>query len=546
MKRFLSAFLAVLLCLLPAALAAPAALKGVTLFSMDTGFYEPVSALPVRLMLDGAPLSSGVPALLYQNRTMVPVRPIAEALGAEVGWHQGNRQVTLTTREHVIVLTIGLTSARVDGKNTPLPDGVSAQLVHYQDQDSTMVPLRFVSEQLGCTVDWDGDSYTASVTRTPSPSETLPPTATPGVTPTPSVSPSVAPTLPPISPPPTNVPPPPPDEPDEPEPSPRPSEPVPENPSTPSEPDEEETLFTVRRIKADDNAQTVLVSIQGEGKVRYVVQEMDGRAVIDVLNARLRDGIPSTIYMENEIFSAVRYADHTDLYSVPSVRVVLDLRSGYTCSANVEVTDDEDGILIRSFRKTDSTGTFLPTVPITPGASTVVLDAGHGGSANGALYENIKEKTLNLAVTKKVAAILIKQGYNVIMTRSDDTYLGLNERANIANAVNADIFVSIHSNANENPEIYGLSTYHFPESRRGSLLAKAIQDAAAQVSGAKNRGILSANFAVLRETDMPAALVEMGFMTNHDELMRLADSAYQDKMAQGIANGIVNYLNSQK
>ncbi|MCI8539752.1 MAG: AMIN domain-containing protein [Oscillospiraceae bacterium] len=544
MKRLFSAFLAVLfaLGLFPAALAAPAALKDVTLFSIDTGFYEPVSALPVQLLLDGAPLSSGVPALLYQNRTMVPVRPIAEALGAEVGWHQDNRQVTLTTKKHVIVLTIGLTSARVDGKMVPLPDGISAQLVHYQNQDSTMVPLRFVSEQLGCAVDWDGDSYTALVTRNPSPPplETVPPTASPDVTPT------ITPALPPISPPPTNVPPPPPDEPDEP----APTNPVPEKPPAPSGPDEEdpseEAAFTVRRIKADDNAQTVLVSVQGEGKVQYVVQEMDGRAVIDVLNARLRNEMPSTIYMENEIFSAVRYADHTELYSAPSVRVVLDLRPGYTCSANVEVTDTGDGILIRSFRKTDSTGTFLPTVPITPGASTVVLDAGHGGSANGALYEEIKEKTLNLAVTKKVAAILIKQGYNVIMTRSDDTYLGLNERANIANAIHADIFVSIHSNANENPEIYGLSTYHFPESRRGSLLAKAIQDAAAQASGAKNRGILSANFAVLRETEMPAALVEMGFMTNHDELMRLADSAYQDKMAQGIANGIVNYLNSQK
>lgn len=526
MKRLFPALLALILCLLPAALAAPAVLKDITLYSTDSGFYEPVSALPVRLMLDGSPLSADVPALLYQNRTMVPVRPIAEALGAEVGWHQGNRQVTLTTREHVIVLTIGLASARVDGKMVDLPDGVSAQLVQYQEKNSTMVPLRFVSEQLGCTVDWDGDTYTALVTREPSapPSETLPPavdTTPPAVTPSPVETPDVI------------VPPPPPEEPEEPAPK-------------PSEPNEEEAAFTVRRIKADDNAQTVSLSIRGEGKVNYVVQEMEGRAVIDVLNARLRDGMPSAIYMENEIFSAVRYADHTDLYDVPSVRVVLDLRSGYTCSGNVEVTEDEDGILIRSFRKTTSTGTFLPTVPITPGASTIVLDAGHGGSATGALYEGIKEKDLNLSVTKKVAAILIRHGYNVIMTRSDDTYLGLNERANIANAVNADIFVSIHSNANDDPEIYGLSTYHFPESRRGPLLARAIQNAGSEATGAKNRGILSANFAVLRETEMPAALVEMGFMTNHDELMRLADSAYQDKMAQGIADGIVNYLNSQK
>lgn len=521
MKRTLSAFLAVLLCLtlfLPAA-AAPSPLDGVAVFSPSSGRYESASVLPVGLTLDGSPLATDVPALLYQERTMVPVRPIAEALGAEVGWHQGNRQVTLTTGEHVIVLTIGSSTAQVDGAPAALPDGVSAQLVQYQGSNSTMVPLRFVSEQLGCTVDWDPVSYTAILLR-------------PGTVPEHP--------LPSISLPEETIPPPPPTE-----------EPV--LPTPPSEPEENvpgepqrEAQFTVRRIVADDNAQTVFLSLRGEGDVTYIVQEMDQRAVVDVLNAQLRDGIPSTIYMENEIFSSVRYAEHTNLYDVPSVRVVLDLRSGFSCSENVEVKEENGGILIRSFRESSSTGTFIPSVPITPGTSIVVLDAGHGGALTGAMYEGIKEKDLNLAVTKKVAAILIRHGYNVIMTRSDDTDIGLVERANIANAINADIFVSIHSNANEDPSIFGVSTYHFPQSRRGSLLAQSIQTAAASATGAKNRGILSANFAVLRETDMAAALVEMGFMTNHSELMQLADEAYQAKMAQGIADGIVRYLNSQK
>lgn len=521
MKRTLSAFLAVLFCLtlLLPAFAAPSPLDGVTVFSTTSGKYEAASVLPVGLTLDGSALATDVPALLYQERTMVPVRPIAEALGAEVGWHQGNRQVTLTTSEHVIVLTVGSATAQVDGRLVGLPDGVSAILVNYQGSNSTMVPLRFVSEQLGCIVDWDPADYTAIITR-------------PGAEPEPEDP------LPSISLPEETIPPPPTEEPNLPE------TPV-ESPSTPSTPSKE-AQFTVRRIVADDNAQTVFLSIRGDGEVKYVVQEMDRRAVVDVLNAKLRDGMPSTIYMENEIFSSVRYAEHTDMYDVPSVRVVLDLRSGFSCSENVEVTEEDGGILIRSFRTSTSTGTFIPTVPITPGTSIVVLDAGHGGALTGALYEGIKEKDLNLSVTKQVAAILIKQGYNVIMTRSNDVDIGLNERANIANAVNADIFVSIHSNANEDSSIYGLSTYYFPESRRGSLLAQAIQDAAADATGAKDRGILSANFAVLRETNMAAALVEMGFMTNHDELMRLADEDYQAQMAQGIAAGIVRYLNSQK
>ena len=504
--------------LITTALAAPAPLEGVYWFNPATGGMESISAVQVRLTLDGLPLTSDVPALLYQERTMVPVRCIAEALGASVDWNQSTRQVTLTTSDKVILLTIGSSTALVNGQETPLPDGISAQLFEYQGGNSTMVPLRFVSEQLGCTVDWDSATYTAIITRP----QTIPPI---------------------VEEPEENIPAPPTD-----------------SPLTDGNDDtnagnsvdgngdsSSSAAYTIVSIETDDNAQTVFLSIQGEDveDVEYVVQSFEGRAVIDVLDARLQSGIPATVLTGNEIFSAVRYSDHSDLYDVPSVRVVLDLRDGYTCKENVEVTNDEDGILIRSYIEEDNSDTFVPTVPIDPNKSTIVLDAGHGGTDVGANYGGVYEKDINLAVTLKVAEILKGYGYNVITTRSTDTTVNLYDRAPIANAVDADIFVSIHSNANPNTEVYGLSTYCFPNSRRGSLLAQYIQDAAAAATGAKNRGVYQENFVVLRETEMPAALVEMGFMTNEAELKKLCDSDYQDKMAQGIADGIVQYLNSQ-
>ena len=188
---------------------------------------------------------------------------------------------------------------------------------------------------------------------------------------------------------------------------------------------------------------------------------------------------------------------------------------------------------------------FTPTVPIDPEKSTIVIDPGHGGSRPGARYEGIAEKDINLAVSKKLETLLKNHGYNVVMTRSTDVDVGLYERADIANAVNADLFVSIHSNAAENrPDYQGIYTYYHPSSRRGARLAQAIQTPLCRMTGRIDRGIKDADFVVIRETKMCAVLVEMGFMTNHEELMNLIDDSYQDKLAQGISEGIVSYLNS--
>ena len=130
------------------------------------------------------------------------------------------------------------------------------------------------------------------------------------------------------------------------------------------------------------------------------------------------------------------------------------------------------------------------------------------------------------------------------MTRTTDVYMDLYDRADIANDVGADIFVSIHANAYEDPEIYGAMTYYHPSSGRGKRLAQAIQAPMCQAAGAKDKGVRDADFVVLRETDMCAVLVETGFMTNHNELMQLNDSDYQDKLVKGICEGIVRYLNT--
>ncbi|WMM26808.1 N-acetylmuramoyl-L-alanine amidase [Tissierella sp. MB52-C2] len=171
----------------------------------------------------------------------------------------------------------------------------------------------------------------------------------------------------------------------------------------------------------------------------------------------------------------------------------------------------------------------------------VFLDAGHGGKDPGALGNGLQEKDIALSVTLKVGEILKRHNVEVIYSRTTDVFLELSERTNLANKANADIFVSIHCNAAENVNAKGVETFSYPNSTKGTALAKCIQDSILQSKiYTLNRGIKTANFAVLRQSNMPSALVELAFITNIDDFKILKDK--QEELALAVAKGILNYL----
>lgn len=173
----------------------------------------------------------------------------------------------------------------------------------------------------------------------------------------------------------------------------------------------------------------------------------------------------------------------------------------------------------------------------------VALDAGHGGHSPGAVYEGVYEKDINLPIVLRAAELLREKGCEVLLTRGDDTFVDLYDRSYMANDADVDIFVSVHSNASvTNPDFQGTFTYFFPGSQKGEELAWVIQSAVSGAAGSIDRGLLSEDFVVLRETHMPAVLVETGFMSCHEELTRLRDPEYREKLAQGVARGVEDYL----
>ncbi|WP_455471603.1 GBS Bsp-like repeat-containing protein [Streptococcus salivarius] len=189
----------------------------------------------------------------------------------------------------------------------------------------------------------------------------------------------------------------------------------------------------------------------------------------------------------------------------------------------------------------------------------VYLDAGHGGYDPGASYFGISEKSLTLAIQSRVKAKLEAEGYQVVTTRTSDTYVDLTDRSRVANASESDIFVSIHINASGSSAAQGIETYYYQpyaeypsrinatyhaNSTRLSMsdtLANAIQSSLINATGAQNQGVKRQTFAVLRETTAPAVLLELGFLSNPQEAARLNTSAYQETLANAIVAGIKRY-----
>ena len=179
----------------------------------------------------------------------------------------------------------------------------------------------------------------------------------------------------------------------------------------------------------------------------------------------------------------------------------------------------------------------------------IVVDAGHGGRMPGAVKRGIKEKELNLEIVKQIKAIFDEvddDSIKVYYTRLDDTNPSLRERANLANKANADLFISIHNNSSGS----GLFT-----SERGTMVLYNPLDTSEKSSkefakiclenviasiGSRNKGLVDGEYVyIVRSSQVPVVLIEVGYMTNYQELENLGNPEYQRKVAEGVYNAIM-------
>ena len=194
-----------------------------------------------------------------------------------------------------------------------------------------------------------------------------------------------------------------------------------------------------------------------------------------------------------------------------------------------------------SYRKINSSN--LPSVK--RGIYKVVIDPGHGGPDPGAVgIGGLRETDVVLDVSLQVSEFLLAKGVKVLMTRKNEIDLDLPPRVARANDYRADAFVSIHANASRGTrrDVNGLETYYYT-GYRGLTLARNIHKEIVEVSyGSPDRGVRRSRFFVIRKTDMPAALVEIGFVTGRIDARKLKQADHRKKLAFAIAKGILNYL----
>ena len=437
------------------------------------------------------------PIVLESGRSIVAVREIFEAMGADVLWTQGSPSRVMICRDADIVsLALDDNIAYVNGREVEME--VPAKLVSYNNIGKTMVPVRFVAETLGMEVDFLAETSTIFInppsSPTPVPTEAPTPTPTPTPVPTPTPIPSAAESL---------------------------------------------------TYKTEGNTLTATIALSAPcGSYEDFILNSPDRVVLDIKGFDVQK-LNASYNVQNGFVSQIRTGEYGG-----SARIVFDVSNldGY----NVKPSDDKMSLTVTIRRKND--------VPDTPsGGYKVVIDAGHGGSDPGAIGYNddgsvsLMEKEVTLPVANRVYQILRENGVDAYYTRNTDVYVTLDERTSFANKIGASLFVSIHCNALTSPDVGGTLVMHHTSKDTseygvsGQDLAQNILKYLPDALGTQNRGRMDGSkMYVIRKADMPSVITEMAFITNKEDRAKLADDTYREKAAQAIAKGIIDTMKKLK
>ena len=187
-------------------------------------------------------------------------------------------------------------------------------------------------------------------------------------------------------------------------------------------------------------------------------------------------------------------------------------------------------------------------------APLIVLDAGHGGLDLGAKSKKpfCEEKRISLRLAQLVKKQLDQLGYRVLLTRSTDVFLPLARRVDIAHQSRCSLFLSLHFNSSPNKEAHGIEIFYHEKEEEAKIsaaskqLASILIDDIVKTTQAKSRGVKKGNFFVIRESKVPAVLIEGGFISNLYERTLLTKKEYIEKLARGIADGVDQYIKTNR
>lgn len=466
----------------------------VVLFSMAVSFAEPAT---VRMKLDGEDIITDTPPVIENGRTLAPVRAIFESMGGTVLWDEAAGEVMLNGLGTDIKLTVGSADAYINGTLKTLD--VPARIINGR----TMIPVRFVSEAMDCEVSWDEQSKTINIVS----------------------------------------------------------------------PIDEEDLAAISSIRISRKGDKVTVNADREiTDIKTIKLKDPNQIVFEIKGAKLEKADGAIEKYGSPFIKSVQYAQ----YSRDTVRITAALKgstsgtvsrseSARTAYLIFEEDDGstEDGVIAPENGK----GTLseedlavlgqygLLPVDVKARNKLVVIDPGHGGRDTGAIgYENrtavLYEKDVNLDIGLRVRKLLEAAGARIYMIRTEDIYIPLYDRQDIANNLGAALYVAIHNNANNSPVPHGTEVYYRGDSDpvldgiSAVTLAKNLQKTISSNLGVADRGEkVSTGLAVLRRTYMPAVIIEGAYVSNPNDLSKMKTDGYREQYAVSTAKCIIEELN---
>lgn len=498
------------------------------------------------LYVNGSKIDTAMEPIIFNNRALVPVREIFEKCGATVRYNGEAQSVEVQYGSVYIRLYINDNTAYVNGKPTAIPDGVVPKLIYKPGGETkTMVPVRFISETAGMEVEFDGATGSINITSAGMPTNPPKNSTEEGgnFVWDDNTQNEVAST----------------------------TQPTAE--TTPEPVVKAKNVVKISNKLISDTEMTVTVQCDGEVNDLYSYFTLNDpeRVVTDFAGMNFAEGTEN-IEIKGKGIKAIRTGVNDE-----KTRVVIDVEnlksykvtqtSDDTVEVYVSVTGETKSETTNDTSKNNNSNSYVSNKvneAVYSGATGIVkatevdskkvimLDAGHGGSDPGAQGNlngtTIDEKDLTLSITYKVKSILESNGYKTSMTRTGDTLPSLSERPAQANSEGCALFVSIHINSAEAESAHGTEVY-WSEQNNGSTYGVTSEQFAENVINpmlkymeSYDRGVKMANWAVIRRSQMPAILVEVGFISNTDELENMVDDNYQDKVATGIAEGIINTI----
>lgn len=422
----------------------------------------------ITLSVNGNLVTCDVPPIIVNDRTLVPARALFESLGATLDYDGSVRRVTIQLNDTTILLTIDSATAYVNGAACTLE--AAPVLV----SDRTLLPARFVAEQLGFSVDWDNDLRRVLIWQETHPN-------------------------------------------------------------------------TITKIQPQFRGQYVVLDIYFSKPLEdYKVYPLGNptRTVLELNDCTYAD--TTTINVADGGLQRIRMGNHPEYF-----KLVADLDENLP----YEFSLSGDRMFATMQYTLNPKTSIDPPAPPAPGTKTVVIDAGHGGTASGTLGRRdgqviLVEKELTLTISMEVVRLLRESGVNVLTTRTSDVDVPLVARAEVANNNNADLFVSVHINYFDDPSANGsLVLYNGdkdqqnPGQMSSKKIAEIIEKNLVSQLGTRDGGVRSEpEMAVLRHTVMPAVLVETAFASNPKDQELLLSHEKLMAAAKGIANGILEVL----